>query len=110
MSQGSDVKFVNPDLDSTLDIRLLRVDIDYLMTEKYRFFVPKIGNTVCQDKAEMCSHFHMVNYDVSKKCWNCCGANVQATTQSFYAVFLKPEFQIVAEFLIKQSIAGYCRI
>ena len=102
MSEGSDLKFVNADLDTQLNIRLLKVELDYSIKEKYQFFVPKIGNTHCQDQTEMCSKkFHMVNYDISKKCNSCCGAHIQPSGTHFYGLFLEPKPpQIIATFLI----------
>ena len=103
MSEGSDLKFVNADLDTKLNIRLLKVELDHSLQEKYHFFVPQIGNTVCQDQTEMCSQkFHMVNYDISKKCLSCCGAQVTASATHFYALFLANRPNIIATFLIEQ--------
>ena len=57
-SQGSFLLSVGEDLDFVsrnqgITIKLLKVDLDYTINERYRFFVPKIEEAKCYQNEEV---------------------------------------------------------
>ena len=64
ISQGSFLLSVGQDLDFVsrnqgITIKLLKVDLDYTINERYRFFVPKIEGTKCyQNEEVICGRSH----------------------------------------------------
>ena len=58
ISQGSFLLSVGQDLDFVsrnqgITIKLLKVDLDYTINERYRFFVPKIEEAKCYQNEEV---------------------------------------------------------
>ena len=58
ISQGSFLLSVGQDLDFVsrnqgITIKLLKVDLDYTINERYRFFVPKIEKAKCYQNEEV---------------------------------------------------------
>ena len=51
LSVGAEVDFVSR--NQGIAIKLLKVDLDYTINERYRFFVPKIEEAMCYQNEEV---------------------------------------------------------
>jgi hypothetical protein len=130
LTATDDLNFVS-NLGNLLSIKLLKVELDYGIAEKYRFFVPQINpicKCSCSKKERNTENFECFpkiddnnkNHSgfVTKSEWSengcltCCVAKIVATPKDFYAIHLsqnKP--QIVATFQINTTTTttGYCK-